>query len=341
MADSGEEAGGSAGLFLSTTRTGGVSRAFRRTDGSWSVSRHLAEADVRCLAADPRNPWIVFAGTQGAGVYKSDDAGETWQAAGLAGRVVKTLAVSRLGTLYAGTKPAYLFVSPDHGSTWTELDGFRRIRSRWFWFSPAELPFQAYVQALAISPDDPRVILAGIEAGAVVRSDDGGETWTNHQPGALRDCHSLTFHATDGAWSYQGGSWPRSGGVAISTDAGQTWTRPKGGIDRTYGWAVAADPAHPEICYVSTAPGPGAAHGGRANAAIYRREGTRWARLRAGLPDPLDAMPYALLTDIHQPGRVYAGLATGVIYFSSDHGDTWHRLPVELSGIRSLVMLHI
>jgi hypothetical protein len=111
----------------------------------------------------------VYAGTQGDGVLRNDDAGRTWRRSGLEGRVVKTLVTSALipGRLYAGTKPACVFVSGDGGGSWRELTGFHRIFSRRFWFSPAERPFKAYVIGLALSPHDPDLIVGGIEAAAL------------------------------------------------------------------------------------------------------------------------------------------------------------------------------
>ena len=93
---------------------------------------------------------------------------------------MKSIGASRLvpGVLYAGTKPACLYTSQDQGQHWSELTSFRKIFSRRFWFSPAEAPFTAYIQGIALSPLDPKVILAGIEFGAVVRSSDGGLTWS-------------------------------------------------------------------------------------------------------------------------------------------------------------------
>jgi photosystem II stability/assembly factor-like uncharacterized protein len=193
-------------ILLATTGHGIARAATQRVEGAWSVELTLADQDVRCLAVDPRHPQTVYAGTQGAGVLRSDDGGQTWRSSGLAGHVVKSLAVSRVApdTVYAGTKPALVYVSHDGGTTWRELAGFRRIRSRRLWFSPAEPPFTAYVQALALSPSDPGVIIAGIEFGAVVRSTDGGKTWSGHRRGALRDCHSLTAHLTHHGWVYEG-----------------------------------------------------------------------------------------------------------------------------------------
>ncbi|HEX9131889.1 MAG TPA: hypothetical protein VF844_06330, partial [Ktedonobacteraceae bacterium] len=319
--------------FLAMTDHG-LASATRGTNDVWSVEVLLAEQDVRCLAADPLNPHALYVGTQGKGVLRSNDGGRTWCPAGLAGHIVKALAISRTqpGTIYAGTKPALLFVSRDGGANWTELASFRRIPSRWFWFSPAEKPHSAYVQAIALSPTDPKTLLVGIEFGAVVQSRDGGQSWTGHRRGALRDCHSLTFHATHGDWVYESGG--TGAGVSVSRDAGATWIQPKEGLDRHYGWAVAADPAQPNVWYASLAPGPRSAHSEHnAQAAIVRAiGGAPWQTLTGGLPQPLNYMPYALLTDPSAPGQVYAGLSNGEVWHSTDHGDVWHQLPFRLGS---------
>jgi photosystem II stability/assembly factor-like uncharacterized protein len=331
----------SAPTFLATPGSG-LARATCGADGSWAVEKVLPEQDVRCLAADPLHLEVVYAGTQGSGVLRSTDRGISWQPAGLEGRVVKSLAVSRAapGTVYAGTRPAQVYVSHDEGKTWTELDSFRRVRGRWFWFSPAEKPFSAYVQGIALSPTDPGTICAGIEAGATLCSRDGGRTWSHHLRGSLRDCHSLIFHATDGAWAYEGGG--SGGGAAFSRDGGQTWQAPRAGLDRHYGWAVAADPARPDVWYVSLSPGPFKAHtDGKAEAYIFRSiEGAPWQKLGGGLPQPIPFMPYALLTDPAAPGHLYAGMSSGEVWHSADLGDTWERLPFSLGGIhRAMVII--
>ncbi|MGH2521458.1 MAG: WD40/YVTN/BNR-like repeat-containing protein [Anaerolineales bacterium] len=330
-----------AKTFLATTGAG-LARASRDAEGNWSVEFLLAEQDVRCLAADPLSQHVVYAGTQGGGVLRSDDRGKTWRPAGLAGRMVKALAASKVepGLVYAGMKPPLLFVSRDGGTSWRELELFRRRRAFW-WFSPAEgSPYTPFVQGIALSPADPNVIVAGIELGAVLRSADGGETWAGHRPGALRDCHSLTAHATNGDWMYEGGG--TGAGAAFSREGGKTWRQPKPGLDRHYGWAVAADPARPEVWYVSLSPGAFKAHSENdAQAYIFRAEGDApWQQLSGGLPQPLNHMPYALLTDPAAPGHVYAGLSNGDVWHSTDYGDSWAQLPFNLKAIqRTLIML--
>jgi photosystem II stability/assembly factor-like uncharacterized protein len=319
-------------VFLATTGNG-IARAECRADGQWSVDFLLEGQDVRCLAADPGNPARIYAGTQGNGVLRSDDAGKIWRPCGMAGQIVKSLAVSPHdpGTIYAGTKPAYLYVSRDGGTSWEELAGFRRIPWRWWWFSPAEKPNQAYVQAIAISPTDANIVLAGIEFGAVVRSDDGGLTWSGHRKGALRDCHTLKFHATNGNWAYEAGG--TGGGASYSRDGGLTWRKAKDGLAKHYGVACAADPERPEIWYVSVAPGPGKAYGETAEAYLYRTSGGADWQPIGWEPHPVKHMPVSLVTEPGAPGHVYAGLTNGDVWYSVDYGEAWQKLPFNLKGI--------
>jgi hypothetical protein len=302
----------------------------------------LIDQDVRCLAIDPTDRNIIYAGTQGQRVYRSTDRGLSWNPIGLIGSIVKSIAVSPIdpNTIYIGTKPACVYVSRDAGKNWTELLSFRKIFSRRFWLSPAESPFTAYVQSIALSPIDPKIITVGIEAGAVVRSIDGGQTWSDHRRGALRDCHTLISHATNKDWMYEGGG--SGAGVSVSRDAGATWQQFRSGLDRHYGWAVAADPARPEVWYASLSPDAFKAHSdGNAQAFIFRSAGgAAWQKLSGGLPQPINFMPYALLTDPNAPGHVYAGLSNGDVWHSIDHGDNWQELPFNLKGIhRTLIAI--
>ena len=327
--------------FLSTTGSG-ISRATCRPDGRWAVEQALAGQAVTCLTTDLLRPGSVYAGTRTSGVLHSADGGQSWTPAGMIGQIVKAIAASPLvpGMVLVGTKPACLFCSLDYGLHWKELTSFRNIFSRHFWFSPAEPPFSAYIQGIALSPADPDVILVGIEAGAVVRSTDGGKTWQDHRKGALRDCHTITFHASQGNWAYEAGG--TGAGTAISRDGGSTWVQNRTGLDRHYGWACAADAVQPEVSYLSISPSPSKAHSeDDAQAFIFRSNSDgKWEKLDGGLPQPLEHMPYALLTDPGEPSYVYAGLSNGDVWCSKNMGEAWERLPFNMISInRSMIML--
>jgi len=330
--------------FLATTGAhhgeASLARAEYDDKGSWIVDFLMDDYDVRCLTADPLHDDIVYAGTQGNGVLRSIDGGQTWEPAGLPGQIIKSLAVSPHNPeiIYAGVKPASIFKSQDSGRSWQELEGFLRIPGRKIWFSPAEKPYQAYVQAITISPSTPGTILAGIEFGAVVRSTNGGATWSGHLRGALRDCHDLIFHASDGNWVYEAGG--SGGGASVSRDSGRSWQKRKDGLAKNYGVACAADPIRPEVWYVSVAPGPGKAYGSNPEAYFYRAiEGEDWQPI-GWESHPMKQMPIALVTDPGHAGHLYAGTTDGDVWFSAEYGDTWQQLPFNLKGIfRCLIML--
>ncbi len=79
---------------------------------------------------------------------------------------------------------------------------------------------------------------------------------------------------------------------------------------------------------------------GQANAFIYRSAGgAAWEKLGGGLPQPLTHMAYALLTDPAAPGHLYAGLSSGDVWQSTDHGDHWQQLPFNLGGIQRMMII--
>jgi photosystem II stability/assembly factor-like uncharacterized protein len=307
--------------------------------GRWQVDTVLDGPAPVTLAADPNDPTIIYAGTQGHGVYRSADRGRRWSALGLSGRVVKSLAISPHdpGVIYAGVKPAAVYKSVDGGRNWPELKGFRRVPNRWWWFSPAEPPFRAYVNALAVSPTEPDVVLAGIEFGALVRSEDGGRTWSGHLPGAMRDCHVLKYHARDGQWVYEAGG-PGSG-AAVSRDGGRTWRQPGAGLAKNYGVTCIADSVRPEVWYVALAPGPRKAYGREVEAYLYRSSaGADWQPI-GWEPHPMGQMPRSLVALPDAPGHLVVGTTYGDVWHTADYGDTWQRLPFDLGGGLSLLVL--
>jgi hypothetical protein len=177
--------------------------------------------------------------------------------------------------------------------------------------------------------------LVGIELGGLMRSSDGGATWQDHRTGAQRDVHSLAWHPHVHDRAYEAGG----GGAAYSEDAGESWQSADEGRDRHYTWSVAVDPDDPEQWYVSASTGPYAAHGGRdPQARIYRRRaGEPWRALADGLPEPLPAMPYALVAT---EGRLFAGLADGQLWESSARGDSWRACRFQgdsITALRALV----
>jgi photosystem II stability/assembly factor-like uncharacterized protein len=297
--------------------TGNAIARIDEVGDEWAVELTLRESGAQCLAVDPTDPDIVYAGLREGGVRRTKDGGRSWIDCELPQPQVFSLAVSAAdAAVYAGTEPSALYRSDDGGDTWRELVGLLELPSRPTWSFPPR-PWTSHVRWIAPSPHDAAVILVGIELGGLMRSSDAGEMWQDHRPGAQRDVHSLAWHPVVGGRAYEAGG----GGAAWSEDAGETWQPADEGRDRDYTWSVAVDPDDPELWYVSASTGPFAAHGGGdPQARIYRRRDHGWSPLAGGLPDPLPAMPYALVS---AGRRLFAGFADGQIWESSDRGERW------------------
>jgi photosystem II stability/assembly factor-like uncharacterized protein len=276
----------------------------------------LERPGLQAVAADPGDRDRIAVGTRGAGVWESDDGGDTWTDTELPADDVFSVAYGPDGALYAGCEPSALHVRRD-GAPWRELAALRELPSAPTWSFPPR-PWTSHVRWIAPSPHDPQLVLVGIELGGLMRSEDGGETWADHRPGAQRDVHALAWHPSEPGHAYEAAG----GGAAWSRDGGETWSPADDGRDRHYTWALAVDPADPACWFVSAAPGPFEAHGSRpAQAALYRWSGEGpWEELDLGLPRPLESMPYALAWS---DGRLVAGLRDGRLLESEDGGDTW------------------
>ena len=312
--------------------TGDAIATLDAAGGAWTAALSLLGSGAQCLAVDPADPDTVYAGLRDGGVRRSTDAGRTWVDCGLPAPQVFSLAVSAAdNAVYAGTEPSALYRSDDRGETWRELEGLLDLPSRPTWSFPPR-PWTSHVRWIAPNPHDADVVLAGIELGGLMRSTDGGETWEDHRPGAQRDVHSLAWHPHFEGRAYEAGG----GGAAWSDDHGASWHAADEGRDRHYTWSVAVDPEDPELWYVSASTGPFAAHGGgNPRARIFRRRDGGWDALAGGLPDPLPAMPYALVaTDV-----LLAGLATGELWESPDRGRSWRRSAVEGDPLPRVVAL--
>ena len=293
-------------------------------NGTWPVALSLEGSGAQCLAVDPADPDIVYAGLREGGVRRTSDGGGTWVDCALPAPGVFSVAVSPVdGAVYAGTEPSALFRSDDGGASWRELSALLELPSRPTWSFPPR-PWTSHVRWIAPNLHDADLLLVGIELGGLMRSSDGGESWEDHRPGAQRDVHSLAWHPRVEGRAYEAGG----GGAAWSDDGGETWRPANAGRDRNYTWALAVDPEDPDAWFVSASTGPYAAHGGRdPQARIYAsRGGGEWQALDGGLPEPLPAMPYALVAT---KDRVFAGLADGQLWESNDRGDSWHACVLE------------
>ncbi|MBV9421636.1 MAG: hypothetical protein JOZ98_01905 [Solirubrobacterales bacterium] len=314
---------------------------FTLTDG-WATDAQtvLAHAGARCVAVDPGDPRRVYVGTFDSGTFSSDDGGESWRTAeeGLEDERVLSLGVSSCdvhsgtGVVYAGTEPSNLYRSEDGGRRWERLSALRDLPSKPTWSFPPR-PWTHHVSTIALHPTDPGGILVGIELGGVMRSRDRGASWIDHNREAHRDAHRLLTHplARDRVYEIAGQ------GIAVSDDRGDTWRRDEEGLDRHYAWVGAIDPDDPDLWYASISRSPYAAHGGGdGQARLLRQEakGGGWTPIDGWGDDaPLRRMPYAITTLPGRHGALLVGLRGGTMLLTTDAGDTWSRLALELSDV--------
>lgn len=299
----------------------------------------LEGSGAQCVAADPHDPDRAFAGTFDAGLYRTRDGGRSWEQAneGIPHPRVLAVTVSPHGAVYAGTEPSSLFHSTDNGATWEDLAALRDVPSYDTWFFPPR-PHTHHVRWIAPHQADPETIVVGIELGGVLRTRDGGRTFEDRHPDAVIDPHCIVAHATATDRIYAVGG----DGVSFSLDGGDSWTRDTDGMDRGYTWGLSVDPGDPDLWYVSAAPGPDRAHGGgNAQARLYRKRGAAaWEPLRldgfGGVDAPLERMPYALVAPRSRPETLVVGMRTGELMISSDQGESWRTLDVELPQILAL-----
>jgi hypothetical protein len=105
--------------------------------GHWQVQSQMEGLPTQCVAADPLQTEHVYCGTFGRGLWRSMDAGATWQPVGegIRSPQIMAVAVSRAervgayGVVYAGTEPSGLYRSEDGGKTWQELTSLLTLPS--------------------------------------------------------------------------------------------------------------------------------------------------------------------------------------------------------------------
>ena len=190
--------------------------------GTWSLLANLG-APVLSLVLSPQFPAepVVYASTSSV-IFKSDDAGATWQPAGPGGRPMLAISSdhSSDGTVFAGTDSG-VFVTRDEGTTWTEL-------------TAAPLSTSTNVEAIAVSPNygADHTVLVSVLGKGLYRSTDGGTTFAAVGTSLIQNNHLITDYEQPVSDPIQfSPSYARDrtifgmaqGDIVRSTDGGDSW----------------------------------------------------------------------------------------------------------------------
>ena len=262
---------------------GGVWRTID-AGASWAaLGDDLPTTAIGAIAIDPTNPQIIYAGSgeanfanhsrYGLGIFKSTDAGETWEqlaAATFAGRCFSKIIIPAQSptTIYASITraggfpemaaarnhplrlgPVGVFRSLDSGQTWTQLtNGLPNLSAT----------------DLAIDPINPLILYAGIghifgnTANGIYKSADGGDSWVRLSGGlptapigriGLGVAPSLSSRLyamiTRPADAFGGGA--SALGAWRSDDSGQNWVSLPAFVNpqASYGWYLSVVSVHP------------------------------------------------------------------------------------------------
>jgi photosystem II stability/assembly factor-like uncharacterized protein len=253
---------------------------------SWSPTSLMAPLEISSLAIDLANPAsVVYAGTKGDGIKRSNNGGASWITVGLEGKDVWSLAVALGNPIYAYAGTA--------GEIYTSTNGID-----WHYAGGAEIGGEPFY-ALAIDPQDSRIAYVGTKEKGVYRTTDGGLNWT---PSGLaaKTVRALAIHPDDSEIIYAG---TEGDGIFKSTDGGISW--PVNGLAGYGVIAIAINPRNPEFVYAGTY-----GHGVWAS----QDGGRSWYKM-AGLTGGA-ALVYSLtlFTPERQSDcqRLYAGTTSGV-----------------------------
>jgi photosystem II stability/assembly factor-like uncharacterized protein len=263
--------------------------------------------NARALALDPGNPNHVLLGAAAGALFESVDGGRHWRYFAHLGPgdelMLEKIAFDpqHSSTIYA----AGWSVTGEGGGFFVSRNGGRA------WSQPRALRGKS-VQALAVAPSDPRILVAGALDG-LYRSRDSGESWERITPAGHADLKNFAAVAIDprdpkiiyaGTWHLP---WK-------TTDGGETWKIiQQGVIDDSDVFSIILDHSHPERVFASACSG------------IYRSDdGGGLFRKVQGIPGTA-RRTRVLAQDPVDANTVYAGTTEG-LFKTGDGGQSFQRI---------------
>jgi len=260
----------------------------------------FAGKTLTALAGSGARDWVIL---DGRTLWEGD--GSRWtQRATVDDHAATCLALTRDG-LWVGTEEAHLFrLAGDHLE---RIDSFETVDGRAAWYTPWGDP--ADVRSISVSLDG--AVYVNVHVGGVVRSRDGGRTFTPTVD-IDSDVHQVLAHPSRAETVLAAAAE----GFGVSRDGGASWRFVTEGLHAHYLRAVAASD---DTVLVSASTGPGGRH-----AALYRGhlDALELERCDDGLPqwfgDNVDTGCLAA------SGSLFvAGTEDGRVFRSLDGGRRW------------------
>jgi len=319
-------------------------------------ARHIGPAlmsgRVIDLATHPTNPRIIYAGTAGGGVWKSNDAGTTFNP--IFDKYAQSIGAIALdpndpdNTIYVGTGEIWtrnsvsvgdgLYRSKDGGSSWTKLGFDKSERIASIIVNPKNSD-EIYVAVLG-------ALWSDSEERGVYKSTDGGTTWAktlyvNPKTGAAdlamdpknpKVLYASMWEFRRTGWSFESGG--ENSALYKTTDSGKTWHKihngfPKGNLGRL---GIAIAPSNPNILYTVIEAKEDSKKG------LYRSDdaGKNWKQLNNDFGITVRPFYFSrIVVDPRNPDVVVKGGLSGSI--SRDGGKTFKSLGRMHSDIHDIV----
>jgi hypothetical protein len=272
---------------------GTTAGAYRLRDGALEPLGLEGERVTAILAQGAGAEALVLAGSYGNGLYRRLGEGD-WSRvdAGLTADAFRFLGPddTHPGALLAGTEPARIFRSADRGESWRELDGVTRIEGHERWFLPYS-PRAGALRNVYTPPGREHRLLASVEVGGLLTSEDGGERWALGPVVTDEDIHHVTGHPNEPDLLYAAlgtAALTRRdpsrtlGGVARSRDGGTSWQK----LETDYTRAVIVPPGRPDLLLA----GPASRVGAEGRIVVSADGGDSWEPAGDGIEVPMPDM---------------------------------------------------
>ena len=327
----------------------GLVGVFSRQAGEDRWAHVQPEHETFTVYVHPTDPTMVFAGTAD-GVYRSTDSGKTFERAAFPDKTQIWSFLVDSGNrdvVFAGASPIAMYRSDDRGESWRKMPD-PGMPNR------AVMPFACRVMRLAQHPSQPGTMYAALEVNGVMKTTDGGESWTDcstdlirlaQQPHLKSKIVSNTFNEgmLDGHAIAISPADPDTVifaarmGLFRTADGGKSWHDMELGrfANNTYGRDIKVSPTDPNTLYAAISVAAASKDG-----ALYRStdKGETWSRF-----DKVQVHGTIMSVALHQkdPNKVYLGARyDGEIYGTEDGGETWN--PAHLpQGVKDIYALAV